>query len=201
MQPDSIQNASTSASDIISPDMSAHQIILLLLLSGMVAISYGRDTPDKKSIEFLQQIFGDSISVSTQKFRLTTDEKREILRTTKSRWSGDSVHAFICTIAGRAVGYGFIDHVKGKTQFITYLVAITPSGEVRDLDILAYREAYGGEIGYETFRKQFRGKTSGDELTPGISIKNISGATISVRAITLGVKKILTTFAILKPRL
>ena len=90
---------------------------------------------------------------------------------------------------------------RSKTQFITYLVAIDTSGAVKDVDVLVYRESYGGEIAYESFRKQFRSKTANDELKPGKDIKNISGATISVRAITQGVKKILTTFDVIRNKL
>ena len=111
------------------------------------------------------------------------------------------VRVFRCIARGKTVGYGFLDEVKGKTRLITYLVGVEPDGRVNDVDVLVYRESYGGEIGYETFRKQFRGKSSPDRLTPGKDIKNISGATISVRAITGGVKRILATFNVIRPGL
>ena len=113
----------------------------------------------------------------------------------------DSLEVLVCRTKGRIVGYGFIDDVKGKTQYITYLTALEPGGEVADIDVLVYRESYGGEIAYESFRKQFRRKTANDRLQPGRDIRNISGATISVRAITDGVKKILLTFDLLRSRL
>ena len=81
------------------------------------------------------------------------------------------------------------------------MAGLRPNGEVQDIDVLAYRESYGGEIGYESFRKQFRDKSVRDKLQPGRDIRNISGATISVRAITAGVKKILATYELLKARL
>src|SRR2546427_6382509 len=49
-------------------------------------------------------------------------------------------------------------------------------------DILVYREPYGGEVAYEPWRRQFRGKSTGDSLRVGKEIRSISGATISVHA-------------------
>lgn len=133
--------------------------------------------------------------------RLTLEEKKKIAEQTRFPWSTDSILVYVCSDTNHSLGYGFIDNVKGKTQLITYLVALKPGGEVQDVDVLAYRESYGGEIGYESFRKQFRNKTIRDKLQPGKDIKNISGATISVHAITNGIKRILATFEIIKPHL
>ncbi len=59
------------------------------------------------------------------------------------------------------------------------------------MDILVYREPYGGEVAYEPWRRQFRGKTAADSLRVGREIRSISGATISVHAVTLGVRRLL----------
>jgi hypothetical protein len=42
-------------------------------------------------------------------------------------------------------GYIYYDHVVGKHLLIDYTVAIGPDGKVRRVDILNYRESYGGE--------------------------------------------------------
>ena len=43
-------------------------------------------------------------------------------------------------------GYFYYDHVVGKHLLIDYTVAIGPDGRVRRVDILNYRESYGGEV-------------------------------------------------------
>jgi len=60
------------------------------------------------------------------------------------------------------------------------------------VDVLVYREPYGGEVAYEAWRKQFRGKTTSDPLKVDKDIRSISGATISVNAVTAGVRTALT---------
>ena len=89
------------------------------------------------------------------------------------------------------LGYAAVGNVIGKDQPITFLVAIDPQDRLKDVDILVYREPYGGEVAYEPWRRQFRGKTTADSLRVGKEIRSISGATISVHAVTLGVKRLL----------
>jgi len=89
------------------------------------------------------------------------------------------------------LGFAQVRNVKGKDQPITFLVAIDPANALKDVDVLIYREPYGGEVAYEPWRKQFRGKTTSAELVVGKDIRNISGATISSHSVTLGVRKAL----------
>jgi len=89
------------------------------------------------------------------------------------------------------LGFAEVGNVIGKDQPITFLVAVDPSDRLMDVDILVYREPYGGEVAYESWRKQFRGKTSTDPIQVGRDIRSISGATISVHAVTAGVRRIL----------
>ena len=89
------------------------------------------------------------------------------------------------------LGFAEVGNVIGKDQPITFLVAVDPSDRLMDVDILVYREPYGGEVVYESWRKQFRGKTSTDPIQVGRDIRSISGATISVHAVTAGVRRIL----------
>jgi FMN-binding domain len=84
-----------------------------------------------------------------------------------------------------------VGNVIGKDQPITFLAAVDPQDRLKDVDILVYREPYGGEVAYEPWRRQFRGKTAADSLRVGREIRSISGATISVHAVTLGVKLLL----------
>ena len=87
------------------------------------------------------------------------------------------------------LGFAVVRNVKGKDQPITFLVAIDPSDRLKDVDILVYREPYGGEVAYEAWRRQFRGKSAADTLEVGRQIRSISGATISVNAVTAGVRR------------
>jgi len=94
-------------------------------------------------------------------------------------------------------GIFVLDHVIGKHLYIDYAVSIV-GGRVRRVDILAYRESYGGEIRSPSWLAQFVGKSSGSALKIGNDIRNISGATLSCLHVTEGVKRILADYGHLR---
>ncbi|MDE3162418.1 MAG: FMN-binding protein, partial [Acidobacteriota bacterium] len=65
---------------------------------------------------------------------------------------------------------------------------------VKGVEILEYREAYGGQIRDPEWQKQFLGKDASAKLQLGKSIRNISGATLSCKHITDGVERLLVTY-------
>jgi hypothetical protein len=87
-----------------------------------------------------------------------------------------------------------VDNVIGKHEFITYAVGLNADGAVRGVEILDYRESYGGEVRYEKWCAQFRGRRATSPLKLGQDIQNISGATLSCRHVTEGVKRLLATY-------
>ena len=101
----------------------------------------------------------------------------------------DSWDFFIARSAGKVEGYSLIDSEVGKTEPITFLTAINPDGKVREVEILVYREPIGSEVSDQRFLKQYQGKKSSDPVRIGQDITNISGATLSARAVSLGVKR------------
>lgn len=90
----------------------------------------------------------------------------------------------------------YIDKVIGKHEFITFAVGVGADGEVLGVEILEYKESYGGEIRRPQWRKQFNGKKLSDPLKLDNDIANISGATLSSRSVTDGVKRILAIRAL-----
>ena len=95
---------------------------------------------------------------------------------------------------GHLAGFFIFDRVIGKHLYIDYAVALDSTGRVIRVDILQYRESYGGEVREPGWLAQFVGKTSASPLKVGGDIRNISGATLSSQHVTEGVKRILATY-------
>jgi hypothetical protein len=93
-------------------------------------------------------------------------------------------------------GFFIVDYVIGKHLVIDYAVALSPEGVVRQIEILNYRESYGGEIRDASWRKQFVGKTPRSRFALDDGIRNISGATLSSRHVTEGVGRVLATYEV-----
>lgn len=115
--------------------------------------------------------------ISRQLGRQISDEPREVIRL----WDA----------AGKFLGYAVITEEIGKYRPITFMVGVTPQISVRDVAVLVYRESRGGDIKRKRFLSQYRGKTTRNPIDSNRDIINISGATISVRSMNAGVKRVL----------
>lgn len=122
---------------------------------------------------------------------LTDQQKRRIseLSGITQRWREQPV--WRVETDGRLSGWYIEDRVIGKHEFIRYALALSPQGRVLGIEIMDYRETYGGEVRQAEWRGQFLGKTRASALSLGSDIRNISGATLSCRNITNGVKRLL----------
>lgn len=94
----------------------------------------------------------------------------------------------------RDLGWLAVDQVIGKTELITYAVALDANGAVKSVEVLDYRESHGGEIRLAGWRRQFVGKSAGDPVELNKDIRNISGATLSCRHVTEGVQRLLKVY-------
>jgi FMN-binding domain len=88
------------------------------------------------------------------------------------------------------LGWVVVDEVVGKTELITYAVALGLDAKVLQVEVLSYRESHGHEVRLLAWRKQFTGKGAGHALQVGEDIANISGATLSCTHLTEGVRRI-----------
>lgn len=98
----------------------------------------------------------------------------------------------------QTLGVVVVDDVIGKFERITYAVGIDPSGAIRGIEVLSYRESHGGEIRLAAWRDQFVGKTAASAIELGDDIAGISGATLSCSHVTEGVRRIVRIVAMLR---
>ncbi|MBV1922451.1 MAG: FMN-binding protein [Flavobacteriaceae bacterium] len=93
------------------------------------------------------------------------------------------------------LGYGYMGNAKSKTATFDYLVLFDSEFIITKSTVLIYREEYGGEISSKRWLKQFIGKDSSSELIYNNNIIPISGATISVKSMTIAVNDLLSSLA------
>lgn len=127
---------------------------------------------------------------------LTEAQRSAIAKASDTRVRSAEVKLWEARTAQGLVGTIVIDEVFGKHEFITYAVALLPDGSVKQVEVLDYRETYGGQIRQDAWRQQFVGKTRSSSLQIDKDIQNISGATLSCVHVTDGVRRILATHEI-----
>lgn len=143
------------------------------------------------SVDQAQQLMFAGHTLSPLPLALTPEQIAAI-----ERDSGVKVYAGSLRAWKTDDGFFFVDSVIGKHDLITYAVALGADGTVRQVEILEYREAYGGEVRNAHWRGQFIGRHHGDAVQTGRDIQNISGATLSCTHVTDGVRRLLATYAI-----
>ena len=92
---------------------------------------------------------------------------------------------------GKMVGWFFVDQVIGKHELITYALGVNTDGSIRQVQIIEYLEVYGSQVRYPNWRDQFVGKTVRNPLQIDSDIDNITGATLSARHLTDGIRRLL----------
>jgi Na+-translocating ferredoxin:NAD+ oxidoreductase RnfG subunit len=146
----------------------------------------------------LTSFFPKSDSISFKKFQPTKEQRAALHRELGYELSKSQYYFFVATSktkSGTVVdGYAFIDDQMGQHKPITFAVKLSTEGVVLREEIMVYRESRGDEVRSPRFSKQFKGKTIDDSLRPNKDIDSVSGATISSRAITVGVRRALVLF-------
>jgi FMN-binding domain len=144
------------------------------------------------TVEQAQRAIFPGASFAPVKISLTPQQQKSI----EAR-SGVRVRALdlkVWKVSGG--GWFLVDEVLGKHEYITYALGLNANGSVKQIEIIDYRETYGYEVREDSWRQQFVGKTAQSPLRLDEDIRNISGATLSSRHVTEGVRRLLATYEI-----
>ncbi|HNN97746.1 MAG TPA: FMN-binding protein [Pseudomonadota bacterium] len=142
----------------------------------------------------LAEFFPKSQLVTYQKFELSAAQRSRVESLLGYGLKKTSYTLYIAKTGEHVDGYAILDEENGQHLPISFAVKLSPSGAVERQEIMVYRERYGDEVRDPRFRQQFVGKTAADPLRPGEEVIAVSGATISSRAMALGVRRALVLF-------
>jgi len=139
--------------------------------------------------EALKLIFPSSERIRKDFIRLTDEKKSQIEERIGWKFPEESFEVYIGETGTKIDGYALIQNTIGKHKPMTYMVGIDDRGRVSDVELLVFREARGSEVRTKRFNYQYEGKTCLDPVRINKDIINISGATMSVRSMSAGVKR------------
>lgn len=141
--------------------------------------------------EALKLMFPKSERIRKEVLTLTPQQKRRIEERIGWNFPEDSFEFYIGETGAKVDGYALIQNTIGKHKHMTYMVGVDESNEVTNVELLVFREARGSEVRTKRFNFQYEGKTVFDPVSINKDIINISGATMSVRSMSAGVKRML----------
>ena len=123
--------------------------------------------------------------------RLSREQKEIIEQRIGWKFPEESFDVYIGETGDKVDGYAMVHNTIGKHKHMTYMVGVDNEGACTDVELLVFREAKGSEVRRKRFNAQYEGKTVSDPIRINKDILNISGATMSVRSISAGVKRVL----------
>ena len=143
----------------------------------------------------LRLAFPEAESVEARTIFLAPGEIRRIEDLAQSRLESRLVTVYVGRKAGGVLGYAFIETHVVRTMPETVLIVLTPEGRVRAVHVLAFHEP----LDYLP-SSRWLGQFAGCRLTPylrvGREIHGISGATLSSRAISDAVRRLLAIYRV-----
>lgn len=141
--------------------------------------------------EAIKLMFPKSERIRKDLIRLTAEKKTQIEERIGWKFPEESFDVYIGETGAQIDGYALIQHTIGKHKPMTYMVGVDHTGACTNVEVLVFREAKGSEVRTKRFNVQYEGKTVHDPVRINKDIINISGATMSVRSISAGVKRVL----------
>jgi hypothetical protein len=141
--------------------------------------------------EAVKIVLPKSQRVRKELLQLTQEKKELIEQRIGWRFPEESFEVYIGETKDKVDGYAMVHNTIGKHKHMTYMVGVDAQGRCTDVELLVFREAKGSEVGRKRFNVQYEGKTVFDPIRINKDIINLSGATMSVRSMSAGVKRVL----------
>lgn len=141
--------------------------------------------------EAVKTMLPKSERVRKELVKLSPEKKSLIEERIGWKFPEESFEVYIGETGARVDGYAVVQNTIGKHKPMTYMVGVDGRGRVSDIELLVFRESRGSEIRQKRFNTQYEGKTVLDPVRINKDIINISGATMSVRSMSAGIKRVL----------
>ena len=139
----------------------------------------------------LKLMFPKSERIRKDSIRLTPEKKVQVEERIGWKFPEEVFEVYIGETGAQIDGYALVQNTIGKHKPMTYMVGIDHTGHVLNVELLVFRESRGSEVRTKRFNVQYEGKTVSDPVKLNKDIINISGATMSVRSFSAGVKRVL----------
>lgn len=177
--------------------------VAAMLFAGALALSVSAPAVGAQEAlltreQALKEIFPDAARTADETRSLSSAQRSRLEHDLGRRLDDDDVLVTrVFDASGALRGYAVVSEEIGKYRPITFMVGANPDLTIRDVAVMAYRESRGGDVKRRRFLNQYRGKSVRDPIDVNRDIINVSGATISVRSMNAGVKRVLAELSVL----
>ena len=179
-------------------------VICLLCRAGL-GFAQGTDGPEAIAVylteeQALKKAFPDADTLWSEVWTPTPIERRRIERRLGWRLEEPNFTIFQATKDGQHRGYAVVANQIGLYKPITFIVKVKSDHRVGGVWVMVYRESRGGQVKRQRFLTQYKNKDVDHHIRLNRDIIGISGATLSVRALNAGVKRVLAVLEVAYPQ-
>jgi hypothetical protein len=146
--------------------------------------------------EALRTAFPEADVIGKETFFLTGDQKKQVEALAHTRLDSKLVTVYIGKRGQKPLGYAIIDVHTVRTLPEAVMVVLSPEGRVASTLILAFYEPLE-YLPNERWLKQFDQAKLTPDLRVGGRIAGITGATLTARAMSESVRKVLALHQVL----
>lgn len=107
------------------------------------------------------------------------------------------VNYYVATRAGQPAGTAYFDTHRVRTLPETLMIVVDPAGRVARIEMVSFREPED-YIPRGIWYEQFRGKALGPDLQLKRGIRPVTGATLTARATTDAVRRVLALHKVIR---
>ena len=178
--------------------MNTLRILCLIALAAVVWPTAGQAKLYLTRDAGLALAFGDSATVTTRTAYLDADQVEAIARRAVAPFSARRVTYYIGRAPdGTHLGHAYIETHRIRSLTETIMVVVDRKGRAARIEVLAFNEPedYLAPPGW---RHLLEGADLDRPLAPGHDLPNLSGATLTARALAAGVRRQLAIHAILE---
>lgn len=166
--------------------------LLGLVLAGFVGTAMAKIYYSKQ--EAMELAFGKDAQVEMLPLFLTERQRQTIERLARTKLDSGLYTFYVGKRDGKIIGYAAIETHTVRTKPETLLIVLTPDGQLRRIEILAFHEPPEYQPPPHWFAKLLGLPI--EELRLGGGVEGITGATLSARAALDSVRKVLAVFQV-----
>ena len=145
--------------------------------------------------EALKLAFPDSAKVVRQTLFLDDEQVEQIQKRARTKLDSKIITYYTDAVGSRATAFAFFEKNTIRTKDEILMIVLNADGTVKFIEMLAFYEPFD-YLPIPKWFGLFQKKALTDKLWPNHDIHNITGATLTVQAATLGVRKILALYEV-----
>ncbi len=176
--------------------MKVMRILLVAFLLSLTFSSFSEERDFTTPEKVLKRLFPDA-QIVIKNLAITKGQKREIEKLAKAPLDSRLISIYIVKRGDKVIAYAYVDVHRVRTHSESVLFVINPEGRIELVEVLSFNEPLE-YMADESWLALFKGKTlGGNQLRLNRDIPNMTGATLTARAIVKASRRALAIWKVL----